>query len=177
MRFDSLDAALLYELNDLYSGERQLLSALPKMASAASSADLKAAFNNHLQETKKQVDRLEEIFSLLGTPPISETCEAMQGLIEEGEEIISASGDPRVKDALLIGAAQRVEHYEMAGYGTARSFAQSLGLSDVADLLQATLDEEGAANKALTAIAQDGWFVAGVNSEARDHSRPASSRI
>ena len=114
-----------------------------------------------------QVDRLEKIFEILGTRPQEETCEAMRGLIEEITEVIDASGDPQVKDAVLIGAAQRVEHYEMAGYGTARTFAQQLGLDEIADLLQETLDEEGAANKKLISIAEGGIFTSGINAQAR----------
>jgi ferritin-like metal-binding protein YciE len=115
---------------------------------------LKSAFNQHLGETRRQKDRLEQAFRLCGCEPSSESCEAMEGLIAEGNEIISADGDPEVKDAALIAAAQRVEHYEIAGYGCARTFAMRLGRNDVADLLQQTLDEEGNADKILTQIAE-----------------------
>jgi ferritin-like metal-binding protein YciE len=170
MKFDTLKDALVHELQDLYNAEKQLVSALPKLIDAVSHASLKEAIGAHLDETKNHVLRLEKIFNSLGINGSSETCEAMKGLLEEADELISAEGDPSVKDALLIGAAQRVEHYEMAAYGTARSFAQSLGLGDVASLLQATLDEEGAADKKLTTIAEDGWMETGVNTDAMSGS-------
>ncbi len=166
-RFTSLKEALEYELRDLYNAERQLVAALPKVLDCASFGELKQAISSHLQETRGHVARLERIFEILGVSPGSDSCEAMQGLLEEGEEVMEAQGDARVKDALLIGAAQRIEHYEMAAYGTARAFAQNLGYSDIADILQQTLDEEGAANEKLTSIAEDGWFSTGVNTEAR----------
>jgi ferritin-like metal-binding protein YciE len=154
LRLDNLDDLLCVELKDLYSAEQQLIKALPQMSKAAHSPELKRAFDQHLAETKRQKDRLEQAFRMLGHQAEAETCEAMEGLIEEGNEIISAEGDPEVKDAALIAAAQRVEHYEMAGYGCARTFAMRLGRHDVADLLQETLDEEGNADKILTQIAE-----------------------
>src|SRR5690606_19366810 len=132
----------------------QLISALPKMADAASSPELRQAFQTHLAETRRQRDRIVQCFHLLGREPEMESCEAMSGLISEGDEIIGLDGDPEVKDAALIAAAQRVEHYEIAGYGCARSFAQRLGHSDVAALLQQTLEEESHADKLLTDIAE-----------------------
>ncbi len=154
LRLDNLEDLLLLELKDLYSAEQQLIKALPQMSAAAHSPELKSAFDQHLGETRRQKDRLEQAFQLLGCPPEAESCEAMEGLIHEGNEIISAEGDPEVKDAALIAAAQRVEHYEIAGYGCARTFAMRLGRSDIADLLQRTLDEEGNADKILTHIAE-----------------------
>jgi ferritin-like metal-binding protein YciE len=151
---NQFDDLLCHELEDLYDAEQRLTSALPKMAEAANSPQLKSAFQHHLQETKGHVDRLERAFKQLGKSPKSHTCEAMKGLIKEGEEIISAKGDRDVKDAALIAAAQRVEHYEIAGYGSARTFAERLGHTEVANLLQATLDEEGAADHKLTQIAE-----------------------
>lgn len=154
MTLDNLENVLQLQLRDLASAEEQLIQALPKMAEAASSFDLKNAFMNHLAETRQQRLRIDQAFRLLGMEPETETCEAMQGLIAEGEEVIALDGDPDVKDAALIAAAQRVEHYEMAGYGCARTFARQLGRNDVADLLQETLDEEGNADKLLTDIAE-----------------------
>jgi ferritin-like metal-binding protein YciE len=154
LRLDNLEDLLLLELRDLYSAEQQLIKALPQMSAAAHSPELKSAFDQHLAETRRQKDRLEQAFRMLGVEPEAENCEAMEGLIEEGNEIIAADGDAEVKDAALISAAQRVEHYEIAGYGSARTFAMRLGRTDVADLLQRTLDEEGNADKILTHVAE-----------------------
>jgi ferritin-like metal-binding protein YciE len=154
MKLESLRELLIDELKDLYSAENQLVKALPKMAKAAASPELKAAFEEHLEETKGQVDRLVTIFEQLEGSPKGKKCKAMEGLIEEGSEVIDAEGEDSVKDAALICAAQKVEHYEMAGYGCARTFATLLGLDEVADLLQETLDEEGNADKKLTEIAE-----------------------
>jgi len=151
---NSFDDLIIEQLQDLYDAEKRLTTALPKMAEAAHSSSLKSAFQAHLRETEGQVTRLEQVFKMLGTSAKTKTCEAMKGLIAEGQEAISASGDPDVKDAALIAAAQRVEHYEIAGYGTVRTFAQRLGRSDVAQLLQQTLDEEAATDKKLTALAE-----------------------
>jgi len=155
-QFDSLNDLFLDHLNDLYDAEQRLTRALPKMAAAAHSPALKAAFTDHLRETQNQVSRLEQVFQSVGARPRSETCEAMQGLVAEGEEVIGSSGNPDVKDAALIAAAQRVEHYEMAGYGCARTFAQRLGKTEAVRLLQQTLEEEAAADKKLTALAEGG---------------------
>jgi ferritin-like metal-binding protein YciE len=157
---NTLRDLLIEELRDLYSAETQLVSALPKMAGAASSTELKSAFEHHLEETLGHVTRLESIFKNIDEKSSGETCEAMKGLIKEGETLVKAEGDPDVRDAGLIGAAQRVEHYEMAGYGTARSLANRLGESQMAEILQQTLNEEGAANKKLTSIAESGVNVA-----------------
>ena len=154
MKMESLQELLSHELSDLYSAENQLLKALPKMAKAAASPELKAAFEEHFEETKGQVERLNSVFEKLGEGPKRKKCKAMEGLIEEGSEMIEMEGDDAVKDAALIAAAQRVEHYEMAGYGCVRTFATLLGLDDVAELLQETLDEEGNADKKLTEIAE-----------------------
>jgi ferritin-like metal-binding protein YciE len=151
---ESFDDLFLQQIEDLYDAENQLTEALPKMADAASSAQLKQAFTSHLQETQNQVNRLDQVFQQIGREPKRETCKAMKGLIAEGEQMIKANADPEIKDAGLIGAAQRVEHYEMAGYGSARAFAEKLGHTDAARLLQATLNEEANADKKLTAIAE-----------------------
>src|ERR1700759_2482468 len=133
---ESLRELLISELSDLHSAEKQLVAALPKMAKAASSDNLRAAFQDHLEETKGHVDRLDQIFEELGEKPKRKKCKAMEGLVEEGKEVIDEYGAPEFKDGALIVAAQRVEHYEMAGYGTARAMAETLSLASVADLLQ-----------------------------------------
>jgi ferritin-like metal-binding protein YciE len=154
MTLDNLENVLTLQLRDLASAEDQLIQALPKMADAASSQELREAFLTHLDETRQQRRRLDECFAMLDREAGSETCEAMQGLIEEGQEVMNLEGDSEVKDAALIAAAQRVEHYEIAGYGCARTFARQLGHMDIADLLQQTLDEEGNADKILTHLAE-----------------------
>jgi ferritin-like metal-binding protein YciE len=153
-QLDSMETLLIDQLEDLYDAEQQIVTALPLMANAAQDQTLKSAFQQHLRETENQVRRLEQVFELLGQKARSKSCAAMKGLITEGQEVISAGGDPDVKDAALIAAAQRVEHYEIAGYGTARTFAQRLGRHEAARLLQQTLDEEGATDKKLTALAE-----------------------
>jgi ferritin-like metal-binding protein YciE len=143
------------ELKDMYSAEKQLTKALPKMAKAATNAELKEAFESHLAETEGQIERLEKIFDQLGISHSRvEKCKAMEGLVEEGKKIMEEGLEPHVLDAALICAAQRVEHYEIAAYGCARTFAQQLGQQEIADLLQETLDEEGNADKKLTEIAE-----------------------
>jgi ferritin-like metal-binding protein YciE len=154
MTLDNLDKLLEMQLQDLYSAEQQLIAALPKMAEAASSSTLKSAFRSHLGETKQHKTRLERAFKMLGKKVKSEKCDAMKGLIAEGDEVMKLDGDDDVKDAALIAAAQRVEHYEMAGYGCVRAFAVRLGRTDVAKLLEQTLKEEGQADKKLTQIAE-----------------------
>lgn len=155
----TLKHLLDHEVQDLYSAEKQLVEALPKMVEKASHPQLKAAFQMHLGETERQVARLEQIAQMLDIDPDEVTCKAMKGLIKEAEEVIDEAHDPAVTDAGLIGAAQKVEHYEMAGYGTARAHAKNLGLEEVARLLQQTLDEEGAANKKLTQLAESGAHI------------------
>ena len=167
LKLDSLRALLLEELRDLYDAETQLLDALPKMAEAAGSNQLKSALNHHLEETRQHVSRLEHIFQHIGEKSSGETCEAMKGLIKEGEVLVKAQGDPDVRDAGLIGAAQRVEHYEMAGYGTARSLARRLGENQIAETLQQTLNEEAEADKKLTSIAESQVNVAAASTQRR----------
>ena len=156
MRLDSLQKLYIEELRDLYSAENQILKALPKMAKAASSPQLKAAFNEHLKQTEGHVDRLETIFKKLDKSPKGKTCKAMEGLVEEGSELMKENIEPTILDAGLIAAAQRVEHYEMAGYGTVRTYAQHLKNEEAVRLLQETLDEEGATDKKLTQLAEQG---------------------
>jgi ferritin-like metal-binding protein YciE len=150
---ESMRELLIDELSDLYSAEKQLVEALPKMAKAASCEKLRTAFQDHLTVTQGHVQRLEEAFQELGDKPKRKKCKAMEGLIEEGAEIIKKKGLPEVKDVALIGAAQRVEHYEMAAYGTSRAIAESLELSSIAELLQQTLDEERDADTELNNLA------------------------
>jgi len=153
-KLNSFDDLFVEQLQDLYDAEQRLTKALPKMAEAAHSPALKTTFQEHLRQTQNHLTRLEQVFQQIGKSAASKTCEAMKGLIEEGDETISASGDPDVKDAALIAAAQRVEHYEIAGYGTVRTFAQRLGHQGAARLLQETLNEEGATDKKLTTLAE-----------------------
>jgi len=152
---DSLQELFQDELKDIYSAEHQLLKALPKMAKKASSAKLKQAFTSHLKETENQINRLDTIGEELGMKLTGKKCHAMAGLVEEGKEVLEDDGPGAVIDAALIGAAQRVEHYEMAAYGTVRAMASELGLAKAAKLLQQTLDEEGNADQKLTAIAEE----------------------
>lgn len=153
-KLKSLEDLLLHELRDLYSAEKQLLRALPKMAKAATSQALKDAFQEHLEVTEKQLERLEEIFTELDKSSRGPKCAAMEGLVEEASELMKEDADDMVMDAGLIASAQRVEHYEMAGYGCARTFARTLGLDRIADMLQETLDEEAEADEKLTALAE-----------------------
>ena len=149
----SLHALLIDEIKDLLYAENLLVKALPKMAKAATNPALKAGFTGHLAQTRGHVTRLTEALKILGLPSKGKTCHAMVGLVAEGGEAIGLKGPAAVRDAALIGAAQRVEHYEMAGYGTAHAFAQVLGEAQIAGLLQATLEEEGDTNKKLMDIA------------------------
>ncbi len=153
-KLTSLEGLLVQEIKDLYSAETQLVKALPKMAKAASHEGLKAGFKGHLEETKGHVERLEEVAKILDVTPRGKTCKAMKGLIEEGAEAIDEEGDPALRDLALIIAAQKVEHYEISGYGSVRTLAEWLGKKDVVKLLQATLDEEGATDKKLTALSE-----------------------
>ena len=154
MAIATLHDLYVEELKDLYNAEHQILKALPKMAKAASHEELAQAFKDHLAETKTQVERLEKIFKKLGVSPKGKHCKAMEGLLEEGKDIMAEDAEPAVLDAALIAAAQRVEHYEMAGYGCVRTFARLLGYDEAADLLQETLDEEGSTDKHLTDLAE-----------------------
>lgn len=151
---DTLSELLIEELQDIYSAETQLRAALPKLANAAANEDLKAEFTNHLDQTQRHVSRLERAFELLGASPNGRTCKAMQGLIAEGEEKIALNAEPAARDAALICAAQKVEHYEISSYGTARAWAEVLGEDEVANLLQDTLDDESEADQRLSELAE-----------------------
>jgi ferritin-like metal-binding protein YciE len=161
MKLENLQQLFLKELRDLYDAEDQITDALPKLIDAARNPQLKTALQEHLDVTRQQISRLDQIFNMLGEKATGETCKGMKGVIKEGDEIVSAGGDPSTVDAGIISAAQRVEHYEMAGYGTVRTYAQLLGQEQMARLLQQTLDEEEEADEKLTQIANS------VNVEAR----------
>ena len=160
MPVENLEQLLIDELKDIYSAEKQITRALPKMAKAAKSSELREAFETHLEETKGQIERLNEIFEALGKKPTGKTCHGMQGLVEEGSEMIQELEKGDVRDAALISAAQRVEHYEIAAYGTVREYAKMLGRKDAAKLLEQTLEEEKMADEKLNSIS------AQVNNEA-----------
>jgi ferritin-like metal-binding protein YciE len=155
MKPNSLHELYLEQLRDLYDGENQIIKALPKMIEKATSASLKEALNEHLEVTKEQAARIESIFEKIGDKAKGEKCKGIEGIIDEGDDLIGNVKDPDVRDAANIAAAQRVEHYEMAGYGTARTFAQLLGQQEAVQLLQQTLDEEKEADETLTGLASD----------------------
>jgi len=162
MKLDSLKDLFVHDLHDLHDAESQIIEALPKMANKASSAQLRQALNKHLEQTRRQRDRLEQVMDHVGVEPNGVRCKGMEGLIREGEELLRQEGNPDVLDAAIIGAAQKVEHYEMAGYGTARTFARVLGETQAAGVLQQILDEEGSTDKELTMLAESR-----INREAR----------
>jgi len=167
MTLNSLHDVFVEQLGDLYSGERQLVQTLPQVASAATAPELREAIQNHLEETQRHVTRLEQVFTELDEPyPVTKTCEGMQGILAEGDHVLKAPGTGPAKDAGIIAAAQRVEHYEIAGYGTAKAMAKELELATVEDLLDATLNEEASADETLTKIATGGLFRSGVNESA-----------
>jgi ferritin-like metal-binding protein YciE len=153
MKVDTIEKLFVNELKDVYSAEKQITHALPKMAKAATAQELQSAFEAHLNETQGQIQRLNRAFEILGKPGTGKTCQAMKGLLEEGSETMEETAEGEVRDAAMIAAAQRVEHYEIAAYGTLRSMAELLGQKEIAQLLQETLDEEGATDKKLTQIA------------------------
>jgi ferritin-like metal-binding protein YciE len=154
MKLKSLHDLYVHELRDLYNGENEIIKALPKMAKAANAPELRSALEEHLQISRGQVERLDRIFQRLDESPKGVTCKGIKGIIDEGEDVMDMDAPEMVSDAALIGAAQRVEHYEIAAYGTARTYAQRLGYDEDARLLQDTLNEEGEADKKLTGIAE-----------------------
>ncbi len=154
MKIESMEDLFLEQVEDLYDAEKRLVKALPKMADATTSLTLRQAIQSHLMETEGHVSRLENVFRILGKDPKSHTCDAMKGLISEGEDVISDIDESPLRDAGLIAAANRVEHYEIAGYGSARTFAQVLGLTEAASLLEQTLQEEKKADQKLTQLAE-----------------------
>lgn len=171
MKLETLRDLYVDELKDLYSAETQLVKALPRMARAATRPELKRAFESHLRQTEEQVNRLDRIFEQLGKSPRGKKCVGMEGLIEEAKELLAEKPEPEVLDAGLIAKAQHVEHYEIAGYGTARAYAEQLGEARQAALLQETLDEEGETDKILTEIA-----LRSVNAEAEEPTQRSSER-
>jgi ferritin-like metal-binding protein YciE len=166
MGLQNLKDLFVDQLKDLHSAETQLVEALPKMANAASAEELRDAFEQHLAETREHVTRLDQIFGEIGATPGGERCEGMAGLIRDGEKVLSQQGDPNVVDAALIAAAQRVEHYEIAAYGTVKTLADHLDLGEAKNLLDQTLDEESKADTLLTKIATGGMFKTGINERA-----------
>lgn len=170
MKTQTLNQLFVDELEDMYNSENQIVESLPKMIKAVSYEDLKKALSKHLKETQNQVVRLEKIFSLLDLPAKENPCEAMEGILKEANELVEGKSKTATTDAAIICAAQKVEHYEIASYGTLRSFAKYLDLDDeIIDLIQETLDEEGEADKALTKIAEGTIFFSGVNKEAANN--------
>jgi ferritin-like metal-binding protein YciE len=166
MGFHSLKDVLQEQLEDLYSVETQLTAALPKMARAAHHDELRQALEDHLGETQDHLRRVKDALGEIGVGSPTEVCQGMKGLIAEGEEMMQKEGDPNAKDVALIGAAQRLEHYEIAAYGTARQLAADCGYDGIKDLMDQTLDEESHADKLLTKIATGGRFKSGINQEA-----------
>jgi ferritin-like metal-binding protein YciE len=162
MRKDSLRQLYIDELRDLYNAETQLVKALPKMAKASSNAELRQGFEEHLRQTSEQVSRLEQIFDMLGEKPTGKKCMGMEGLVKEGAETMQEDYEDAVMDAAIIGAAQRVEHYEIAGYGTVRAFAELLGENEHISLLEQTLEEEKQTDEKLSQLAED------INSQASE---------
>ena len=163
----TLHDAFIEELRDTYDAEKQLIKALPKLAKAAASTDLRAAFETHLEETRGHVERLEQVFESLDEKPRGKHCEGIAGIIEEGKSIMEEEFDDSTMDACLIAAGQRAEHYEMAAYGTLIAWAQSMGHTEATNLLQEILDEEKAADKKLSSLAEGG-----INQDAADAAHP-----
>ena len=182
MRKDSLRQLYIDELRDLYNAETQLVKALPKMAKASSNAELRQGFEEHLRQTSEQVSRLEQIFDMLGEKPTGKKCLGMEGLVKEGAETMREDYEGAVMDAAIIGAAQRVEHYEIAGYGTVRTFAELLGENEHVSLLEQNLDEEKHTDEKLTQLAQEinsnsqASEVEDAETETRPRSGKTSSR-
>ena len=165
---ESLRDLFVDQLKDLYWAETQSIQIWPAIAAAASDEDLREALDEHIGKTHRHIERLRAVFDEIGVPAEAETCQAMRGLMSEAQEAINDYEDPAVRDAALITAVQRMEHYEMAGYGTVRTFAEVLGYDRVADVLQQTLDEEGSADHKLTDIAAGGFFSKGINQVAAE---------
>jgi ferritin-like metal-binding protein YciE len=161
MKVDSLETLLQEELKDIYDAEKRLTKAIPKLIKNASSGELRSALEEHLEVTKGQVQRLEEVFDLLGVPAKAKPCAGMKGLIEESDEVLEQGLEDNLMDAAIIGCAQRVEHYEMAAYGTVRTMAERIGNSQVADLLEETLNEEKEADLKLTEVAEQLYEMIG----------------
>lgn len=166
VNLESLEDLFVHKLNMLRDTESVIIDALPKFIDAAHSEELKEGFQQHLRQSQQQLARLAEVIDNLGYSTVDVPCKAMRAIVEEGEEVVNSPGDPDVKDAALIGAAQSVEHYEIASYGTVRTFARQLGYDEAADLLQETLNQEGDTDKKLTRLAEGSLFTSGINEEA-----------
>jgi len=173
---ESLDDLLQDELKDIYDAEKQITKALPKMAKKASSEELRQAFEEHLRQTEQQIERLEQVFEQLEIPARGKPCEGMKGIIREGQDMISDAEDDATRDALMIAAAQKVEHYEIASYGSARTWATMLGKNDVASLLEETLEEEKETDQKLTGIAESMVNQEAARGEGQDEDEESSSR-
>ena len=173
MQLDTLRKLYVHQLQDLYSAEKQITRALPKLIRAATSDELRAALADHLRVTEDQIGRLERIFRSLGASSRGKKCKGMEGLLEEGSELLEEKADPEVRDAGIIAAAQRVEHYEISGYGTARAYAELLGDGDAAGLLDTSADEEGEADKILTRIAQSAVNLSAATGGLGEPTEPA----
>jgi ferritin-like metal-binding protein YciE len=168
-KIDSLESLMLHEVKDLYHAEKQLVKTLPKVAKKASSPQLKQAIEQHLRQTEGHVNRLEQIFELLGQPPKAVKCKAMAGILEEGEETLNLKATPETLDAAIITAAQKVEHYEIAGYGSLSTWAKTLGRNDILTLLKQTLQEEKETDEKLTELA-----TSGINQSSAERAREAA---
>jgi ferritin-like metal-binding protein YciE len=176
MRLNSFENLFADQLNDLYSAEQQLIQALPQMAEAASSPELKQAFTKHLEETKNHAEIVKQLLSSIGEKAGGEKCKGMEGLLKEGTEVVEKRGDDAVKDAALIASAQRVEHYEIAGYGTARTFALQLGNNDAVNRLQEILNQEAKTDELLTKLATGEGAGVAINQEAADGNSNSKRR-
>ena len=169
---DSLEALMQDELKDIYDAEKQLTKALPKLAKKASNEELRNGFEEHLQQTEQHMERLEQVFEQMGMPARGKTCKGMKNLIAEGEEMLREAEDDATRDALMIAAAQKVEHYEIAAYGTLRTWANLLGKDDVASILEETLEEEKETDQKLTEIAESFVNQAAANEEDEEANAP-----
>jgi len=176
MNLSSLQDLLVDQLKDLYSAENQLIKALPKMAKNAATPALKETIENHLQETREQADRLQRIAGILNCKVSGKKCKAMEGLIEEGKEVLDADGEEAILDAAMVAAAQRVEHYEIAAYGSARTMAELLGLQEIVSLLQESLNEEKAADEKLTHVVEHEIYPQANGSEMAANSEGQGAR-
>jgi len=172
-KLNSLDDLLVHELQDIYNAENQILKALPKMIKAASHPELQSAFEEHLEQTEGQVERLDQVFKLLGVPAKGKKCEGMAGLLEEGKTVMEQDAEPSVMDAALIASAQKVEHYEMASYGCVCTYAEMLGYDQVHDLLGQNLEEEEVTDEKLSELAES---VINIEAEAAEDAEEEASR-
>ena len=174
MKIDTATTLLQEQIKDIYDFEKRLVRAIPKMARAASSEELRSALSEHLEVTRGQVERIEEVFELMGMPARAKTCAGMKGIIEEGDETLQLDGEENLLDVAIIGAAQRVEHYEMAAYAAAKTLAEKLGNSEIADLLQKTWDEENEADEKLSSLADQILGSVAAEKDAAHNRKPSA---